>query len=67
MQIDLNSTDVLVLLRSLGYGECAISQAQLESGEAEVIESSTLRIRRRILRGLYLDGMNTLGIKNPQM
>lgn len=50
--IRLNKESAAVLLRCLAYGENAISQAELDSGAAEVIQSNVADLRRQICREL---------------
>mgnify|MGYP005813521425 CR=1 FL=1 len=51
-QIDLNKESCAVLLRCLSYGESAVSQKELESGVASLIQVNIELIRSQICREL---------------
>lgn len=52
MRIELNLEAAAVLLRCLGYGEAAVSQGEVESGEAAVIYDNIKLIRDHVCRGI---------------
>ena len=51
--INLNKESAAVLLRCLSYGQVAISQAQFESGEEEVIVENINLLRKQTCKFLY--------------